>query len=323
MPRMPHAALALAAAVTALIALVIPTAVVAAPVPPPAAAPIDPNSWGYNARLGPGHWADLRADFRACRDGQYQSPVNLHANDVIDPAYNGRHFPDWSMPPFVAGSMEVKNLVHTVEYAAEGESAANTTATHRDEPARGLHIGGTALEFKQFHFHTPSEHRINGVHYAGELHMVHKSADGKRAAVVGFLIDVVDQAENPVFAQLLAHLPTNASAPAVHLEGGMLDTAPFVNAAKGHFFTYSGSLTTPPCTEGVTWLIPASPLKMSVKQLKALQTVIGFSARPTQYNKGVADARKTKDHEDVAPAGAAADGAPSATYGTLEVPTGH
>ncbi|KNE71987.1 hypothetical protein AMAG_15928 [Allomyces macrogynus ATCC 38327] len=226
------------------------------------------------------------------------------------------------MPPFVSGSVAVKNLVHTVEYAAEGETAANTTTHPEPETARGLHIGGSALDFKQFHFHTPSEHRINGMHYAGELHMVHKSADGKRAAVVGFLIDVVDQAqENPVFAQLLAHLPTNASAPAVHVEGGMLDTAPFVAATKGNFFTYSGSLTTPPCTEGVTWLIPASPLKMSVKQLKALQQVIGFSARPTQFNKGVADARKTKDHEDVAaPAGG---DAPSAAYGKLEVPTGH
>ncbi|KAJ3366294.1 hypothetical protein GGF31_008103 [Allomyces arbusculus] len=268
--------LATAALAVALIALMMPSAL-AAPVTTP-----ETSEWTYDARSGPAYWADLSTDFKACHDGQYQSPVNLHSG--IESTTTGRKFPEWSMPPFVAGSMSVKNLGHTVQYSPEG----NTTTT--DTPLRGLRFGDDALAFKQFHFHTPSEHRINGQYYAGELHMVHKSADGKRAAVVGFLIDATE-VDNPLFSQLLDYIPKNKSEPAAPLRDGTLDTTPFVAATKGDFFTYSGSLTTPPCTEGVTWLVPASPLQMSVKQLKKLEEVIGFTARPTQYNKEVDDAK--------------------------------
>lgn len=226
----------------------------------PAAAANDVE-WGYEGRIGPEHWGDLDASFATCADGHEQSPVDL--TDSIPAA-----LPDIEFHYDPITTREVFNNGHTIEVEVE--------------PGSSISVGGKTYELVQFHWHAPSEHSVErGARYDMELHLVHRSTAGE-LAVVGVFIrrGRHHRALRPIWDVL----PRSAHEErGVEVELSDQDLLP----ANRVYFRYPGSLTTPPCTEGVAWHVLAQPVEMSAAQVNRFIRALNRScclenARPTQ-----------------------------------------
>lgn len=215
--------------------------------------------WAYDGEAGPEHWGELSPEFALCSTGQEQTPIDL-ANAERENA------PDVTFN-YQAAPLEVLNNGHTIQVASDNSSS--------------ITIDDSDYSLAQFHFHTPSEHTVDGDPYAAELHLVHQDEDNQ-LAVVGVLIN--EGAENPAFAPIIANLPAEVDQQN-NPEGVTFN--PLVVLPESHLaFQYSGSLTTPPCSEGVDWYVMTTPVEMSAAQLEALQTVMGDNSRPVQPLNG-------------------------------------
>lgn len=208
--------------------------------------------WGYSGDVGPDHWDELSADFALCGNGQLQTPINIvptESKDLVNPLFH-----------YQQGSVKVVNNGHTVQANAD---AGNT-----------MSIDGVEYTLAQMHFHSPSEHTINGVPAAMELHFVHKAADGS-LAVVGALVQQgeANAAWDPYVTALQG---LTAESTTVTLDWPTLLPADVMT------FRYIGSLTTPPCSEGVHWLVMQTPLTMSETQIGAFTHFYTGNARPVQ-----------------------------------------
>ena len=211
--------------------------------------------WGYTGETGPERWAELSPDYRACA-GSNQSPVNLD------------RFADAELAPiqfdYAATGIEVVNNGHTVQVT----SAAGSQIT----------VDGRVYGLKQLHFHAPSEHHINGEAFPMEAHFVHAAAEGD-LAVVAVMFNAGD-ATNAALAETLGNVPGEVHA--VHAPSAPLALAELLPANRDHY-RLNGSLTTPPCTEGVLWLVLKQPALASVAQIEALATMLaGPNNRPLQ-----------------------------------------
>ncbi len=211
--------------------------------------------WTYEGAEGPESWGTLSPDFTACADGAMQSPIDLSATNA-----EGAVTISTSYAPV---PLTVLNNGHTVQMNA-GDAGT-------------LVSGGVEYKLLQVHFHTPSEHVIDGKHAPLEAHFVHQSDDG-RLAVLGVMI--VEGAENPTLTELFRHLPTK-EAEAVTYDDVTIDFNGLLPADKT-IFRYMGSLTTPPCSEGVNWHLLAKPVEASDRQIGGLEAVMGENNRPVQ-----------------------------------------
>ena len=210
--------------------------------------------WGYEGAGAPETWGRLNAEYAACDTGTTQSPINLAGatrTDLPDPEFNYRPTP-----------ASIENLGHTlqVNYA----------------PGSFMTVGDARYELAQFHFHTPSEHRLEGKEFPAELHLVHRGPGGE-LAVVGVMIE--SGSENTTLAPLLTQLPANKGE---KREASAQLTAEQLLPEERQHFLYPGSLTTPPCTEGVTWMVMDEPIQMSSEQIAALRSTINKTNRPVQ-----------------------------------------
>jgi len=220
--------------------------------------------WGYAdsaEAVGPAKWGTLPGN-EACATGRQQTPINLVAG--------------------VAKPQDLPNLVFA--YKPSSLSMTNNGHTVQMTYAAGSTLGraGSAATstLAQFHFHAPSEHTVDGVSYPMEIHLVHVDAGGKPAAVVGVFVKA--GAAHAGLAKAFQNLPAKSggtSAPA----GVMIDAGALLPADKT-FFTYTGSLTTPPCTEGLTWYVLKAPIEMSPAQMAAFTTLdhLAHTNRPIQ-----------------------------------------
>ena len=136
-----------------------------------------------------------------------------------------------------------------------------------------IELEGERYDLVQFHFHAPSEHKVAGIPYDFELHFVHKSAEGK-LAVVGVLFE--EGGAQRALEPILEAMPHEKGVSADHLT---VDAAKFL-PKKRTFYSYSGSLTTPPCSEGVRWLVLSQPNEIAAKQVDAFVANVSFNARP-------------------------------------------
>ncbi|OON62235.1 carbonate dehydratase [Massilia sp. KIM] len=223
----------------------------------------EPAHWDYGSKAGPAHWAELEQDFAACKLGKTQSPIDIRATHAAKLAPLDFHY---GLTP-----AEIVNNGHTVQVNLE----------------HGGSLGLPSGDYKlvQFHFHTPSEEKINGKNYPMVAHLVHKSDSGE-LAVVAVLFK--QGKENAALKEVFAGLP--AAAGEKHaLEGG-IDLAGVL--PKQHaYYSYIGSLTTPPCSEGVHWQILKQPVEVSKAQLAAFRKLYTMNARPVQpLNGRVVDA---------------------------------
>jgi len=214
-------------------------------------------SWSYTGSTGPAHWGDLSADYALARTGKHQSPI-----DISTARCARKDLPPMKVS-YAPTSLEILNNGHTVE----------------DDYHNGgsITVDGQAYKLAQFHFHSPSEHTIDGQHAPMEMHLVHKDAAGK-LAVVGVMIR--EGRTNPELATLWQHMPTTAGRTEA-VSGVNVNAAKLLPASLASY-RYSGSLTTPPCSEQVDWMVLQQPIEASADQIAAFRQVISGNNRPTQ-----------------------------------------
>lgn len=213
-------------------------------------------AWDYGTAHGPEHWADIDPSYASCRTGTRQSPIDIpEATATDDPvAFSFDYVP---------GPATVVNLGHTLQ--------ANVA------PGNTLTFGGTQYELLQFHFHTPSENRIGGVQFPMEAHLVHRSAAGA-LAVVAVMIDAGA-------AGLIDGLPLPAHAGDQAATDTPLNPADLVPAESG-FYAFDGSLTTPPCSEGVQWIVMRAPATADEATIARIAALLGPTNRPVNPLNG-------------------------------------
>ena len=220
--------------------------------------------WGYEGEEGPEHWADLSPEYTLCRDGREQSPVDL--TDAV-PASGARL--ERRLGTTVLNRDQRARVMDLVD---NGHTIQIT-----NDAAMSIDVDGEHFELVQYHFHAPSEHTIDGQHAPLEAHFVHKSAAGE-LAVAAALFE--EGAHNPVLDPIVASLPSGPE-DSRHIEGLELDLKE-LQPLPEHYYRYEGSLTTPPCSEGVRWLVSAERRTLSPKQMAAFTSRLHDNNRPTQ-----------------------------------------
>lgn len=210
--------------------------------------------WGYEGKGGPANWGHMSKENSACSEGKNQSPIDIKGakeEDLADIAFN-----------YKPTGLNIVNNGHTVQVNYDKGSSVT--------------IDGVEYEFVQFHFHAPSEHTVGGKPFPVENHFVHKNARGE-LAVIGVLIE--EGAENAAYSEVMKNLPAKAE------EKKTVDVqinADSLMPGDRTFFRYMGSLTTPPCSEGVKWSVLKTPVQLSKAQLDSFRNIFKMNARPVQ-----------------------------------------
>lgn len=219
------------------------------------------TSWTYTGLTGPNHWSTLDQSYAKCADGSAQTPINI------------------SKPK----KASLKNLVFS--YGATEAGVFNNGHTVEAEPlgsiAPSVKIDSTKFDLLQFHFHAPSEHQINGMHYPVEIHFVNKNAAGELAVIGVFVRQGAHNAAwDPFISKML-------SATAKAEDSKLMDFDWKALLPKNPVtLRYSGSLTTPPCSEGVRWNIFTTPITMDQAQINTFLEAYSGNNRPVQPLNG-------------------------------------
>lgn len=211
--------------------------------------------WSYGGHAGPAHWSKLEEGFSACGTGKEQSPI-----DIRTKAVGSAGLPAIA-PAYQPSAGELVNNGHTIQI----DLAAGGTAA----------LANGEYKLLQFHFHTPSEEAIDGKRFPLVAHLVHKNADGK-LAVVAVLFK--RGAENAALKEIFAKLPATEGRQA--LKDGF-DAAGLLPKSLA-YYAFQGSLTTPPCSEGVAWHVLKQPVEISGRQIAAFKKIFRMNARPVQ-----------------------------------------
>jgi carbonic anhydrase len=217
--------------------------------------------WEYTGKRGELNWGKLDPAYQACSKGHEQSPIDIR-NARLNKALQPIEF------HYIAGAVTLVNTGHTVEVDVK--------------PGSYIVTGGVRYDLVQFHFHHPGEAAVKGKLTDMEAHLVHKSADGKLAVVAVRLREDLD-APNAVLAALWPHLPKTAGATDKVTE--MVNAGGLLPADRG-YWTYEGSLTAPPCTEGVRWFIFEQELTVSRDQVRAFAALYKMNTRALQDPHG-------------------------------------
>lgn len=217
--------------------------------------------WTYDFGRGPDHWSELDSHFATCSNGQAQSPINLtgaEAADLLNPEFHYQPAP-----------LNLLNNGHTVQvpYA----------------PGSYLVLEGERYDLRQFHFHSPSEHAIDSQSQVAELHLVHQNEAGELAVVAVLMRADDTQATDRDYTDVSENLPMQA--------GDKVRTEKWIDATallpeQMTTYRYSGSLTTPPCTESVTWLVMSTPIGLPTEQLLKYEGLLNHNNRPLQLSNG-------------------------------------
>lgn len=224
-----------------------------APTPLPAAT----HLWAYDGGNGPQSWANLNPDYILCAQGKNQSPLNLKWKKPTQKAPRM----DFSYGPT---AVRVENLGYT--------AGVNVTGNNQ------LLYKGQVFKLEKIEFHSPSEHTLSGNTLAMEMQLIHKSVNGDKTAIVSVL--GIEGNENSMINAVLGKLME----PASDLQ---VDLAQVIPPTRTHY-NYMGSLTTPPCSEGVEWIIFNTPMELSKDQ------VMAFRAKFTNNNRPVHDGKNRK-----------------------------
>lgn len=214
--------------------------------------------WSYVGEGAPERWGQLRPDYRQCAIGTRQSPIDIREGIKVD------------LEPiqfdYRPSAFAVLDNGHTVQVNVA--------------PGSSLQVMGRRYELQQFHFHRPSEERVMGRQFEMSAHLVHKDAEG-RLAVVAVLLE--RGGEQPLVQMVWNNLPLEKHEA---LNGpGQMDLQQLLPADRS-YYTYMGSLTTPPCSEGVLWLVMRQPVPVSAEQVNIFSRLYPMNARPLQAGSG-------------------------------------
>ncbi len=229
--------------------------------------------WNYTGTTGPSYWGQLDKQFATCATGKTQSPIN-----IVQP---------YRPAPF---SLELKYQIAPMIIVNDGETALmiNRDKTIVRDHAVQLNFtdimhetilfNGKAFHLREFHFHTPAETAFNGLIQPMEIHFVHQSEDNQVAVLAVF---VKTGAANPALQDIIAHIPADKGV-AHEIDNGTVNPMKLMPNMKNYYY-YAGSLTTPPCTEGLHWLVIPDSITASAEQIDAFKKAVGGNnARPLQ-----------------------------------------
>jgi len=212
------------------------------------------HHWSYEGATGPSHWGEVDAASKVCSAGSQQSPVDIRGTVKSQ------------LPPLkiVWGKTAdtIVNNGHTIQL--------------NFAPGSALNVGNDSFTLLQFHFHRPSEHLIGGKNFPMEVHFVHRNAAGS-LAVVGVLMAAGKP--NAVFSKIVTTMPAREG-PAVKANTA-IDPSKLL-PAKRNYYRYAGSLTTPPCSEVVDWLLLREPIQVAQADVDAFAKLYPMNARPVQ-----------------------------------------
>jgi carbonic anhydrase len=230
--------------------------------------------WTYQGSAGPAHWGKLSPVYAACSVGKTQTPINItHAI----PEKNNLEIHYESAPLII---MENGWTELTIGSTQTITNTGHSTQVNFAEPLtrEKLVFGGKSYHLVQFHFHTPSETHVQGKVFPGEIHFVNQSDDGS-VAVLAVLLTTGKN--NPSLQKIIDNIPHEEGVPK-EIPGERIDPASLLPAQQNHYH-FMGSLTTPPCSEGLEWLVLKTPVSVGHDQLTRLEAAAhGPNARPLQ-----------------------------------------
>ena len=220
------------------------------------------HHWSYSGDTGPTQWAALESDYSACGVGKMQSPIDIH-----DSAAKKRALPAIAFD-YKPSPLKIVDNGHTVQvdYA----------------PGSFITVQSKRYELVQFHFHKPSEEKINGKSADMVVHLVHRDRDGK-LAVVAVLLDA--GGPNPLIDTLWKNVPKEKGKEQ-DVQGVEVNAADLLPGSRAAYYTFAGSLTTPPCSEGVTWFVLKTPTAISKVEIAQFARLYPTNARPIQPLNG-------------------------------------
>lgn len=214
------------------------------------------SHWTYSGETGPAQWGGLAPEYAACSEGRSQSPVNL--TGMMEANLPAIKF------SYDAVKLHIVNNGHTIK-ADYGDGS-------------GIKVEGHDYKLLQFHFHSPSENRINGRSFPLEAHLVHADQDGNLAVIA---VMFTQGQANRVLDKIWKYMPVkaNATMDVINLTVNAMNLLP----ADKDYYAFEGSLTTPPCTEGVRWMVLKDPVTISAEQIREFQqTMHHDNNRPVQ-----------------------------------------
>jgi len=211
----------------------------------------DHEHWSYSGKTGPEHWGGLDKANTLCSGGSQQSPLNISGSVKA------------MLPPigvsWRTGGGRMVNNGHTIQVNVP--------------PGSALSRGASRYELLQYHFHHPSEHLVEGKHFAMEAHFVHKNIENDDLGVLGVLL--VPGAANATFAQLATAFPAQAG---TEVTVATVDVNGLLPATLGYWY-YEGSLTTPPCSENVDWMLAMQSLEVAETDIAKFAVLYPTNAR--------------------------------------------
>ena len=217
--------------------------------------------WSYEGGNGPQSWAQLKPDFSLCASGKRQSPINIEESVTLQgPA-------EPIMFSYAPSGASVLNNGHTIQVDVLGDNR--------------IMVRGSEFKLVQFHFHHPSEERINFQGFAMVAHLVHRNAEGQ-LAVVAVLLE--PGAANPMIDKVWTYMPLDTG-DRVRMPTNALELAQLLPKDQ-RYYQFMGSLTTPPCSEGVLWMVLKQPVTVSREQLRLFAQLFPNNARPVQAVNG-------------------------------------
>jgi carbonic anhydrase len=217
--------------------------------------------WAYEGETGPQAWGKLKPDFNICAIGKRQSPINIEDGNTLQGPAEPVQF------AYAPSNGTVVNNGHTIQVDVQGENA--------------ITVRGSTYRLLQFHFHTPSEEQINSRRFPMVAHLVHKNNEGQ-LAVVAVLLD--EGTASPFIDKVWTYMPLDAN-DRVRMPQGLLNLSELLPTDQ-RYYQFMGSLTTPPCSENVLWIVMKQPVTISRGQHRLFTQIYPNNARPVQPVNG-------------------------------------
>jgi len=227
------------------------------------AEPAKPNAhggevhWAYEGENGPQAWGKLKPEFNLCALGKRQSPINIEDGNTLAGPAEPVQF------AYTPSNGTVVNNGHTIQVDVQGDNS--------------ITVRGSNYKLVQFHFHSPSEEQVNYKRFAMVAHLVHKNDEGQ-LAVVAVLLEQGNT--NPLIDKVWTYMPLDAN-DRVRMPRELLNLNELLPTDQ-RYYQFMGSLTTPPCSEGVLWMVLKQPMQLSRAQLRLFNQLYPNNARPVQ-----------------------------------------
>lgn len=214
------------------------------------------NTWGYSGKIGPEYWSKLSPKFVACKKGKTQSPINI------------------------TGGVHLKQPLLVFDYKNHANEVINDGVGLQIDSRKGSHL---QIEEEVYHLirtriHTPSEHQISGKHARMEIQMFHTDESGHFALILASMVQV--GRPHNLLAEILADAPRKKGS---NILRKPINLMPLINnQGSSGYYNYTGSLTIPPCTERIQWVVMKKPIYASSEQIKEFEKLMGKNNRPIQ-----------------------------------------